>query len=53
MNFKITSRDIKVFFLGVFAAFVFVTIYDWKDFKKGFADGYKAAESSHKIQQTN
>ena len=36
MNFKFNSRDLKFFILGALAAFVFVIIYDWEEFEKGF-----------------
>ncbi len=36
MNIKITSRDIKFFALGVFAALIFTIIYDWDQFERGF-----------------
>lgn len=43
MKFKITRRDFKFFIIGIFSAFVFVTIYDWDEnvesFKKGFNNG--------------
>lgn len=48
MKFNIKKRDVKFFFLGVLAAFIFATIYDWEDnvksFKAGFNDGRKAYE---------
>ena len=40
MNFKIRSRDIKFFILGIFAMFIFIIIYDWSDFVDGFNDGF-------------
>ncbi len=39
MNIKFTSRDFKFFILGALAAFVFVIIYDWEEFEKGFKGG--------------
>ena len=36
MNFKITSRDFKIFMLGVLAMFIFMLIYDWDNAKAGF-----------------
>ena len=43
MNCNVKTRDIKFFILGIFAAFIFTTIYDWEDnvksFKEGFEDG--------------
>lgn len=40
MNFKFTKRDFKFFMIGIFAMFVFVIIYEWDDFEKGFKNGY-------------
>lgn len=51
MNIKITGRDIRIFLFGVFAALIFVIIYDWKDFKRGFADGFEASRGTHQIEQ--
>ena len=39
MNFKLSSRDLKFFILGALAAFIFVIIYDWEEFEKGFRGG--------------
>ena len=39
MKVKFTSRDFKFFILGSLAAFVFVIIYDWEEFEKGFKGG--------------
>lgn len=49
MKFNIKKRDIKFFLLGVLAAFIFATIYDWEDnvksFKAGYRDGLNAYEN--------
>ena len=43
MKFNITRRDLKFFFFGLLAAFIFVTVYDWEEnvesFKKGYSEG--------------
>lgn len=36
MKLEITGRDLKFFILGVTAMLLFVIIYDWSDFKRGF-----------------
>lgn len=45
MKIKITKRDIAFFFLGIFAVFLFDTIYNWDQaveaFKKGYQEGSK------------
>jgi hypothetical protein len=33
---KITKREIIAFLLGIFAMFLFETIYDWEGTKKSF-----------------
>lgn len=49
MKVNITSRDFKFFMLGVFAMLIFVIIYDWDEFEKGFKDGYNAETQIEKI----
>ncbi|MBK9392147.1 MAG: hypothetical protein IPN68_18905 [Bacteroidetes bacterium] len=44
-NLQITRRDVKVFFLGVFVMFFIVLAYDWKDFMRGFWDGYNGVQT--------
>jgi len=39
---KISGRDIRIFFLGMFCMLLIILIYDWKDFKRGFAEGYNS-----------
>jgi hypothetical protein len=39
MKINITSRDIKFIIIGIITAFIFVTIYDWKDNVKAFKEG--------------
>ena len=34
--FKITTREISSFFLGVLTMFLILLIYDWQDFKAGW-----------------
>jgi hypothetical protein len=36
---KITTRDVKFFFLGVFAMFVIVIFFEWNDFVAGIEAG--------------
>jgi len=50
MNYKITSRDFKFFILGVLAMFIFVLIYDWDEFEKGFKEGYNNAPPIEKTE---
>jgi hypothetical protein len=40
MKTKITGRDVKFFFLGVFIMFLIQIIYDWDACKEGFNKGY-------------
>jgi hypothetical protein len=51
---KITSRDVKFFFLGILTIFIINTIMDWegakKSFKEGYNDGYNAI---NKIESEN
>lgn len=46
---KVTTRDIKFFFLGVLSLFLIETILGWndviKDMKKGYMEGYNAAKN--------
>jgi hypothetical protein len=45
---EISKRDIKAFFLGVLFIMLIEMIYDWKEVKRDFNEGWKAArESSH------
>jgi hypothetical protein len=37
---NITSRDIKVFLLGMLAMLLITIAFEWPDFVKGFKDGY-------------
>jgi hypothetical protein len=39
----ITKRDIKYFFFGVLFMFLIEMIFNWKDVKQGFDEGYKNA----------
>lgn len=39
MKFNLKSRDVKFFILGILAAFIFATIYDWEDNVKAFKEG--------------
>lgn len=41
MKFNIKTRDVKFFILGILAAFIFATIYDWDDTVKSFEEGYE------------
>ncbi len=42
---KITSRDVKMFLLGMAAMFVLICIYEWKDFVDGFNEGFKGVRN--------
>jgi len=45
---NITKRDVKFFFLGILVMFLFEIIYDWKDVKRAFSEGWKeGSESVH------
>jgi hypothetical protein len=44
-NLQITKRDVKVFFFGVLIMLLIVLLYDWKDFMKGFMDGYNGVQT--------
>ena len=45
---NITKRDVKFFFLGILVMFLFEIIYNWKDVKRGFNEGWKeGSESAH------
>jgi len=50
MKFNITSRDFKFFIIGLLAAFIFETIYDWEEnvesFKKGYIEGNQDYDNS-------
>jgi len=53
MNLKITTRDFKFFMIGVFTMFIFLLIYDWDDFEKGFKNGYNDGyNNSSQIEKT-
>jgi hypothetical protein len=41
MNF--TKRDLKMIALGFFTFFIIDGAYHWRDFEKGFNDGWNAA----------
>lgn len=40
---QITKRDIKIFFLGMAAAFLILLIYEWDDFMDGLVGGFESA----------
>ena len=44
-NLQITRRDVKVFFIGALVMLMIVLIYDWKDFMRGFKDGYNGVKT--------
>jgi hypothetical protein len=44
-NLQITRRDVKVFFFGALVMLMIVLAYDWKDFMKGFMDGYNGVNT--------
>jgi hypothetical protein len=41
---KITSRDVKVFLLGMLAMFLITLVYEWPEFMEGFKDGYNTTK---------
>lgn len=43
---KITKRDVLFFFLGIFAFFLFETVYDWEGTKDAFQKGYNDGKKS-------
>jgi hypothetical protein len=47
---KITSRDLKLFLLGMLSMLLITIIYDWKDFVAGFKDGFNGRP--HSIEST-
>lgn len=42
---NITKRDLKFFLLGVVSMFLIVLIYDWKDFERGFNNGFSKSRN--------
>ncbi len=47
---KITSRDIRFFFLGVFAMFVVVILFEWNDFVAGLESGMPHAPKTEMVK---
>lgn len=43
---KVTSRDVRVFVLGMLAFLVFESIYNWEESKAAFMDGYHSGRNS-------
>jgi hypothetical protein len=41
---NITSRDIKVFLLGMLTMFLITLAFEWPDFVEGFKDGYNTTK---------
>jgi len=41
MKTKITSRDVKFFFIGLFAFFLLQIILDWEENVKSFKEGWR------------
>lgn len=37
---KTSSKEIKIFLLGMLTMFLIIIIYDWKDFVAGLKDGF-------------
>ncbi len=48
--FNVTKRDVKFFFLGVFAMFIFESLYNWKETKQAFLDGLNGVDRSEKVK---
>ncbi|MDT0650557.1 hypothetical protein [Autumnicola edwardsiae] len=49
MKFNIKTRDVKFFALGIIAAFIFATIYDWEDNVKLFKEGYENGKQKNPL----
>lgn len=49
---KFTGRDLRFFLLGVATMFLLVMAYEWKDFKRGFEDGYRGHYNPSGIEKT-
>ena len=45
---KITSRDVKAFFVGVVVMILIELAFGWSDFVRGFKDGYRAEREKSK-----
>jgi len=43
---KITTRDLKVFFLGIIVMLLIIIITDWKSVKKGFNEGWNSVQNT-------
>jgi len=52
MKTKITSRDIKFFFIGVFTVIIINFILNFKEFKKGFIDGFNKEINNTQIENS-
>lgn len=50
---KVTSRDVRVFVLGMLAFLVFESIYNWKDTKESFMRGWNNGYSQLSTTKTN
>lgn len=37
---NITKRDIRIFLFGMLIMLIIALSYDWKEFARGFSDGY-------------
>ena len=50
IKFDVTKRDVKFFFLGVLALFIFESLYNWKETKSAFMDGWNGVDRSEKVK---
>jgi hypothetical protein len=41
---NITSRDVKVFLLGMLVMFLITLVYEWPEFMEGFKGGYNTTK---------
>jgi len=46
---NITKRDVKFFLFGVLFMFLIEIIYDWKEVKRAFNDGWKDATETSQV----
>jgi hypothetical protein len=47
---KIRKRDVKFFFIGMFAMFVIVIFFEWNDFVAGLKDGMHNAPKTEMVK---
>jgi len=52
MKTKITSRDIKFFFIGVFTIIIIDLFLNWNEFKQGFIDDFNKEINNTQIKNS-